>query len=533
MESTPHSPEKKPRLLLLLLLLFCAVIIFNLYTYGLTRNPPGFYIDESAFAYNAYLISKTGVSEFGVRWPLYFQNFEAPFLTYANPVVIYLLALVNLIFPPGIWLSRFLGATAEFIAAGLLGLLGFRISRRTWIGIVVGSTALVTPWLYEVGRLYFDSSYYPLALVIFLLALFSVSKKEKWSWLDAAKIAAALGLLTYTYTIGRLLAPLLAFGLLVFGVNRNRLISVAKVWIGFAIALAPLMVFNFRHPGVLTSRFVLISYVKTEPSWIRIVFRFIVRYFQDLSLVELLISGDPNTRHHVPGTTGSMLVGQFLLSVLGLVIVAIYRRRDSWWRYMVFATLASVVPAALTKDPSHTGRLIAYQVFLLVLMIPALEWLAEKVRQPGEMTAQVSGDTPVPGIGKLSSRQALLIGILMAILAQAIYFQVLFWQLGPQRRESVDVGYQEVYERAVSLPNRPIYLIDGVLPSYIHALWYATLDGRPTTEFVHVERGYKAPVGAMVISSEEKCDSCRVLLQKDQFLLYQQLGPPAGVGPAR
>src|SRR5438105_10940709 len=53
-------------------------ILFILYTYGLTENPPGFYQDESAFAYNAYLLAKTGHSEFGVRWPLFLQNFTWP-----------------------------------------------------------------------------------------------------------------------------------------------------------------------------------------------------------------------------------------------------------------------------------------------------------------------------------------------------------------------------------------------------------------------------------------------------------------------
>jgi len=38
------------------------VLLFILYTYDLTDNPPGFYVDESAFAYNAYSIAKTGAS---------------------------------------------------------------------------------------------------------------------------------------------------------------------------------------------------------------------------------------------------------------------------------------------------------------------------------------------------------------------------------------------------------------------------------------------------------------------------------------
>src|SRR2546425_1422989 len=61
-------------------------ILFILYTYGLTENPPGFYHDEAALAYNAYLLAKTGYSEFGVRWPLFVQTFTWPLTVYANPV---------------------------------------------------------------------------------------------------------------------------------------------------------------------------------------------------------------------------------------------------------------------------------------------------------------------------------------------------------------------------------------------------------------------------------------------------------------
>jgi hypothetical protein len=46
------------------------VVLFALYTAGITRNPPGFYMDESATAYNAYLISRTGAGESGPGFPL-------------------------------------------------------------------------------------------------------------------------------------------------------------------------------------------------------------------------------------------------------------------------------------------------------------------------------------------------------------------------------------------------------------------------------------------------------------------------------
>ena len=53
-------------------ILLCAtavILLFSLYTWGISQNPPGFYLDESATAYNAYLVSRTGAGEFGPRFP--------------------------------------------------------------------------------------------------------------------------------------------------------------------------------------------------------------------------------------------------------------------------------------------------------------------------------------------------------------------------------------------------------------------------------------------------------------------------------
>jgi hypothetical protein len=46
-------------------ILLCAtavIVIFCIYTWGITQNPPGFCLDESATAYNAYLVSQPGLA---------------------------------------------------------------------------------------------------------------------------------------------------------------------------------------------------------------------------------------------------------------------------------------------------------------------------------------------------------------------------------------------------------------------------------------------------------------------------------------
>src|SRR5258708_19322231 len=81
----------------MVILLLAVVLLFLLYIDGLSTNPPGFYVDESGIAYNAYLISHTGAGEFGGRFPLFFQFYTGGLAPRANPPQIFLLAIP---FPP-------------------------------------------------------------------------------------------------------------------------------------------------------------------------------------------------------------------------------------------------------------------------------------------------------------------------------------------------------------------------------------------------------------------------------------------------
>src|SRR6266849_6719298 len=80
------------------------VLLFVVYIDGLSTNPPGFYVDESAIAYNAYCIARTGANEFGTRFPLFFPVYTSGWTQYANPTQIYLLAIPFTLFRPSILL---------------------------------------------------------------------------------------------------------------------------------------------------------------------------------------------------------------------------------------------------------------------------------------------------------------------------------------------------------------------------------------------------------------------------------------------
>jgi Dolichyl-phosphate-mannose-protein mannosyltransferase len=498
-------------------------LLFVLYLSGLSRNPPGFYVDESGIAYNAFLIAHTGKSEAGQRFPLFFQFYGPDWTEWANPTQVYLLAIPFRVFRPGIWLARVSSASWVFAACLLLGFLAKRISANPRIGILVGLMALLTPWLFEVSRLVFETFFYPMALVLFLTAVYQAQQKQKWSWLNAGFLAASLMLLTYSYTIGRLLGPLLAAGLVLFATSGERIFSIARTWSLYAVSLIPLLIFRSKHPQALTERFYAISYIKPGTSWREILPKFIRRFCEDLSLVSLLFDGDENLRHHVAHSLGSFLIGVFVLAAIGFLVVIVRYWRKPWWRFIVFGALAAIVPGALTEDHFHSLRLIAYPIFLLILTIPALQFLLE--RPAIESGAHDENSTRlIAGHSRPLSTRArhLILGLLLlATAAQTIYFQSVFRREGPTRGLWFDADYKGMYDAAVAQPDRPIYLVDGSSPAYVHAFWYATVEGRDLSQFVHLSDGTPAPAGSIVISSEETCSNCEMLKKSGEYLLYR------------
>ena len=171
--------------------------------------------------------------------------------------------------------------------------------------------------------------------------------------------------------------------------------------------------------------------------------RFIRRYLEDFSLVNLLIDGDGNPRHHVPGSLGSFLIGAFILALIGLVVVIVRHWREPWWRFVIFGAAASIVPGALTPDQFHSLRIVAYPVFLLVLMIPGLAFLLERPVDDESTDVQAANSTPSPVLSR-AARQTILAVLLAAIGLQAIYFQSVYRREGPERGWVFDAAYKDV-----------------------------------------------------------------------------------------
>ncbi|MEQ1645166.1 MAG: NHL repeat-containing protein, partial [Pyrinomonadaceae bacterium] len=443
---------------------------------------------------------------------LYIQCYTEGYAQWANPTHVYLLSLLYLIVPPGNLSARLLGAATMFLAALLLGLLARRLSGKTNVGVIVALTGIFTPWLFEISRLVFESSSYPLIVVLFLFAVHNGFRRGRWTNLDCLLIALTLSLITYSYTIGRLLGPVLGLGLLLFAVNWRQFWNVVKVGIIYSLTLIPFGVVYFGNSAAITGRFMRAAAIDTNKPFLDNAGTVLSNYLSDIGPEFLLQKGDALVRHHLPGM-GEILVGTLALSLLGILLVLIRHRSSAWWRFVLFGLVVSVIPGALTSERSHALRLIVLPVFLILLLVPALSWLLDDESEGRDRLA----------------RRALLYSVLAITALQAIWFQVHYRSFEGHRALDFNEAYPRVLEKALAEETRPIYLDEGGEPAYIHAYWYGAQLGYDRSHFVHLLDNQFPPVGALVITSEGSCTDCDVLSHDGSFILYRNRSRRSGL----
>jgi hypothetical protein len=322
-----------------------------------------------------------------------------------------------------------------------------------------------------------------------------------------------------------MLGPLLAVGLLFFATTIRRFVAVFKIWFLYGITLIPTFVYNWHHPGALTSRFFAATYMRPGVPWRDAAYEFVRRYLEDQSLVGLLQTGHPHPRHHVVEAGGAFFFATFILAMIGLLLIVVCRRHDPWWRFILYGLAVSIVPGVVTYEPFHALRLLALPVFLSLLTVPALEWLLA----PDGRKQETYGGTQESSLHRFSHsiRLAILISLLMLTTVEAIRFQIIFRSDGPKRGIFFDAPYKAVYDAAVAQPSRPIYLIDGAFgPASMHAYWYAAMEGRSPSEFAYLGDAAKRPsppIGGVVISSDLRGNfgKCEIIKQSGVYFFYR------------
>jgi 4-amino-4-deoxy-L-arabinose transferase-like glycosyltransferase len=226
--------------------------------------PMGFFRDEAAIGYNAYSIAKTGMDEFGVKFPLVFRSFEVFFL----PLYIYLLVPIIKVLGLTVFSTRFLSAVSGVAAIYLV----YLIAKEIWnekAGIISAFILAISPWHIFYSRGTFEGN---LALTLFTLGFYYwviFLKKKKVLYFLISTLGFALSM--YSYQAERIVVPLFALAAVLLGFRflwrvKDKILP-SLVIVG--IILIPLFSLSFKAGGYHRAFGVSVfSQEETPPGWI-------------------------------------------------------------------------------------------------------------------------------------------------------------------------------------------------------------------------------------------------------------------------
>jgi len=344
---------------------------------ALESTPPGLFVDEASFGYNAYSILRTGADEGGVRMPLYFRAFGE----YKSPLFVYaLVPLVAILGPTS--LSVRMGSTLFSLAAALFVALSVREgTMRRGLACLAFVLTTVVPWLFTPSRAGSES----VVLACMIAAAW-------WAWLVALRTHRSLAFVAswsawalafYSYSPGRLVAPVLALTLVAISWRdlRGARTRCAVASLPFVFGLGVALRWMLAHPGALTSRLHDIAGWQEGAGLASQVLEVLARYLGYFSPRFLFTHGDPIVRHHT-GFGGEAFL--FMAPLLIVGAVAAIRERSAFSKFALAGFVVFPLAASLADSPAHATRTICAVPFLIVLTIigtgAVLEFLSDHPR---------------------------------------------------------------------------------------------------------------------------------------------------------
>ncbi len=359
--------------------------------------------DEAALAYNAFLLKKAGVDEWGVRWPLVLQSFGD------CKLIGYPMLLVGLfhVLPYADWVVRLPSAIAGTLLVVLsyffaLKIFHFKKLESLFFTLLVATS----PFAIFYSRFAYEANV-ALFYLILSLFLFWLPTKDFKKRLVFDVLASIIYLFAiFTYNTPFLLLPFILIFILFV-----RDLSKPRQWLSGAAGLVSVFLVGlWQLWPVLTGKNEITIFSDPETFFAFARFRQSLpatlepiignRYVYDLYLIfrNFFLSFNPNfvslspyhPWHAVPGT-GQLYLSVYLLALLGIVVaflslirqVQLISKKNKFKGFFVWLKqvlikpadkkflwfhllVISLAPASITTDAPHATRSLLFFWVLLV-----------------------------------------------------------------------------------------------------------------------------------------------------------------------
>lgn len=319
--------------------------------------------DEVSLGYNSYSILKTGMDEYGVKFPIILESFGDYKPAFYSYLLIPFIALFDLTAFAVRLPSALFGIISVIFSYFLtLQLLQYQTKLKNIkiIGLVSMFLFAVSPWHIQLSRAAFEAN---VASTLFIVGfwLFLIGTKRFWFLCVSA---AFFGLSLHAYHTNRLFIPLFLMALII--IFRGSLFKFGrKLFIPLAILfLFVVPFFYFISTGkanMVFGRASQTSVFSSSKSADEVVFRIGEGYLKHVSLRWLFFTGD-NDRHHAP-STGLLYIWELPFFILGIFILL--RDKSRLKNIILTWVLLSLVPSSLTTEVPHAIRTL--------IMLPSLQ----------------------------------------------------------------------------------------------------------------------------------------------------------------
>lgn len=355
-------------LFLLIILLFSFVI----FTYHLKTNPPGFYIDESIYGFEAYSLLTTGRSSNGELFPRLILN---PGETVRNHTLFaYLIVPLIALGGHGEFYVRLVSVISSVALETLLFfLLKNKISYPLILAILIWWP--VTSWVFLLSRIgmEFMASALIFTVCIFLIDRIILQSRPAPIYLFHV-LGAFLFLLFFIYAAGKILAP----GLLVIAVylGYKRKISFSKIsilfWYFILIIAAS---FSYIWDGSFFYRVNELSQCPTG-----IITCFTHNLLSHLSPLSYFGSTylPPDFRVYTHSITGTSLLPWILSPFLfiGLIVTALKAFKNAgFFQLLILSALLGMIPASLTLRGFDSYRSVQLLPLCFIFCVYGLDFV--------------------------------------------------------------------------------------------------------------------------------------------------------------
>lgn len=227
------------------LLAFALLLVVTavLYTSQLAQVPAYLMHDEVNFALQAQAIGASAHDTNGRLLPVYFS--EDGFAAGRDPIMIYVTAIWLAARPLSDTAARLPTAVTGVFSVALMFLVGRRLFRSDAMAIVAAGLLALTPAHFVNTRLALSITYPIPFILLWLWCLHKYLSSGDRRLLFGGGLALGVGV--YAYVASLFMMPLyLAFTMLVVRRERRELASTAVL--GFAVAMLPLLWWQFEHP---------------------------------------------------------------------------------------------------------------------------------------------------------------------------------------------------------------------------------------------------------------------------------------------